>query len=55
MTKGEKLTIGVFQEEETQPFVTGAVLRGMIVLAGFTSAIRLGPGRCRFCSFQGGL
>ena len=50
MTKGKKLTTGVFKEEGTQPFVTDGVLRGTIVQAGFTSAIRLGPGRCRICS-----
>ena len=53
MTEGKELTIGVLKEEGTQPFVTGGVLRGMIVPAGFTSAIRSGPGRCRFYSFRG--
>ena len=53
MTKGKELTIGGLKEKETQPFVTGGVLRGMIVLAGFTTAIRPFPGRCRFSSFRG--
>ena len=40
MTKGKEPTIEKFRGG-TQPFVTGSVLRGMIVQAGFTSAIRL--------------
>lgn len=49
MTKEKTFAIEVLREEGTQPFVTGGVLRGKIVLAGFTSAIRLGPSSFRAC------